>query len=75
MKHVQAIHIATMKPSTGTLVETRQDLKELKGSVHPLVFAGVKKLVEAGEPVFINSAGGYCDVKGTYRIIGREDLN
>jgi hypothetical protein len=73
MKKVQAIHIATMKPTTGILVENQNDLKGIK--LHPLVEAGVKKFIEAGEPVFINSAGGYCDVKGTYRIIGREDLN
>ena len=65
MKKVQAIHIATLKPTTGILVENQNDLKGIK--LHPFI--------EAGEPVFINSAGGYCDVKGTYRIIGREDLN
>ena len=75
MKHVQAIHIATMKPSTGTLIENRTDLKEIKGNVHPLVYSGVKRVVEGGQAVFINSNGGWCDVKGTYRIIGREDLS
>lgn len=77
MKKVQAIHIPTNTPTTGTLVENLKDLQEVdkEEGIHPLIFRGIKTMVTSGTPVFINRRGGYCQVKDVYRIIGREDLN
>ena len=77
MKHVQAIHIPTNTPTTGTLVENLKDLQEVDEElgINPLIFRGVNSLLKNGQPVFLNRRGGYCGVKGVYRIIGREDLS
>jgi hypothetical protein len=77
MKKVQAIHIPTNQPTTGTLIENLKDLQEFdkEEGINPLIFKGINAMVKQGTPVFINRRGGYCQVKDVYRIIGREDLN
>lgn len=70
MKKSKAINFQSGKLIEGHVIENMKQFVDAitKNEINILMAKGIKEIIESGDVVFINPAGGYCGVEGNYLL-------